>query len=394
MIRYFAGHPTIANLLMILFLAAGLFVSPGLLRETFPRAMPNEVEVSIPYPGARPEDVESAICERVENAFDAVTGIDRQSCEAREGTARAVVRMREGDDFQAFVADVKAEIDAITDFPDRTEAARVRPLGLTDFVASVAVTGPSSRTELNEYAEEIRIRMLRWGGIPKVDIKGFSTLELQIDLKPEALRQFGVSVSDIARVVEASSLDLPAGSLETSTETLLIRVAEERRKTGDLADLIIRSSVGGGQVRLGDIADINKRFALDDDFVLFDGQPAAVLDITKTRAEDSLRIIDALRAFLEAERVQAPPRRDDGDHRRRGFGRARPPVFGDHQRPSGSGACICGAVAVLRLPVRILGGYGPAGFFHGWRRPDGAGRLFAEPDDHAGPVDRDRAVDG
>jgi len=307
MIRYFAGHPTIANLLMILFLAAGLIVSPSLLRETFPRAMPNEVEVSIPYPGARPEDVESAICERVENALDAVTGIDRQSCEAREGTARAVVRMREGDDFQAFVADVKAEIDAITDFPDRAEAARVRPLGLTDFVASVAVTGPSSRTELNEYAEEIRIRMLRWGGIPKVDIKGFSTLELQIDLKPEALRQFGVSVPDIARVVQASSLDLPAGSLETSTETLLIRVAEERRQADDLADLIIRSSVGGGQVRLGDIADINKRFALDDDFVLFDGHPAAVLDITKTRAEDSLSIIDALSAFLEAERAQAPP---------------------------------------------------------------------------------------
>jgi len=73
MIRFFAGHPTIANLLMILFLAAGLFVSPSLLRETFPRREPNEVEVTVPYPGARPEDVESAICERIENALgDAV----------------------------------------------------------------------------------------------------------------------------------------------------------------------------------------------------------------------------------------------------------------------------------------------------------------------------------
>ena len=307
MIRFFAGHPTIANLLMILFLAAGLFVSPGLLRETFPRALPNEVEVSVPYPGARPEDVESAICERIENALDAVTGIERQSCEAREGSARAIVRMREGNDFQTFAGDVKAEMDAITDFPDRAETARVRSLGLTDFVASVAISGPSLRPELKDYAEDVRTRMLRWGGIPKVDIKGFSTLELQIDLKPEALRQFGVSVSDIARAVGLRSLDLPAGNLETATETLLIRIAEERRNTGDMADLIIRSSTGGGQVRLGDIADITRRFALDDDAVLFDGQPAAVLDITKTRAEDSLRIIDALNAFLEAERAQAPP---------------------------------------------------------------------------------------
>jgi len=220
MIRFFAGHPTIANLLMILFLAAGLFVSPSLLRETFPRREPNEVEVTVPYPGARPEDVESAICERIENALDAVTGIDRHSCEAREGLARAVVRMREGNDFQAFAADIKSEIDAITDFPDRAETARIKSLGLTDFVASVAITGPTSRPELKDYAEEIRTRMLRWGGIPKVDISGFSTLELRIDLRPAALRQFGVSVSDIARVVAANSLDLPAGSLETSTETL------------------------------------------------------------------------------------------------------------------------------------------------------------------------------
>ncbi|MCP5036844.1 MAG: efflux RND transporter permease subunit [Rhodobacteraceae bacterium] len=307
MIRFFTGHPTIANLLMILFLAAGLFVSPSLLRETFPRAAPSEIEISVPYPGARPEDVESAICERIENALDAVTDIAKQSCEAREGSARAVVKIREGADFQAFVADVKSEIDAIADFPDRAETATVRPLGLTDFVASVAITGPSSRPELEAYAEDIRRRMLRSGTTPKVDIRGFSTLELHIALKPEALRQFGLSVSDIAQVVGAGSLDMPTGTLETANENLLIRVAEERRDAGDLADLIVRSSTGGGQVRLGDIAEITEQFAMDDDVILFDGLPAAILDITKTRSEDSLRIIDALNTFLEAEREQAPP---------------------------------------------------------------------------------------
>lgn len=307
MIRFFASHPTAANLLMILFLMAGLFVAPSLLRETFPRAEQNEVEITVPYPGARPEDVESAICERIENAFDAVTGIERQSCEAREGSARAVVKKRESEDFQSFVAEVKSEIDAITDFPDRAEAARVRPLGQTDFVASIAITGPDTRTDLKDYAEDVRTRMLQWGGIPKVDIRGFSTRELQIGLKPEALHQFGVSVSDIARVVQAGSLDLPAGSVETSTETLLIRIAEERRDVADLAALIVRSSPEGGQVRLGDIAEITERFALDDDVVMFDGRPAAILDINKTRAEDSLRIVDELQAFLEAERQQAPP---------------------------------------------------------------------------------------
>ncbi len=307
MIRFFTGHPTIANLAMILFLAAGLFVGPTLLRETFPRKDLSEVEITVPYPGARPEDVETAICERIENALDAVTGIDRHACEAREGLGRAIVKMREGDDFQGFVAEIKSEIDGITDFPDRAELAQVKVLGQTDFVASVAITGPETRLDLKDYTEQLRTRMLRWGGIPKVDIKGFSTRELRIGLNPVALQQFGVSVSDVARAVQAASLDLPTGSIETTAETLLIRVTEERRDAHDLATLIVRSSASGGQVRLGDIAAITERFAQTDDRITFDGRPAAVLDISKTRAEDALAVVDTLSAFLAAERQQAPP---------------------------------------------------------------------------------------
>ena len=307
MIRYFAGHPTISNLLMLLFLGAGLFVGPTLLRETFPRALPNQVEINVPYPGSRPEDVESAICERIENALDAVTGIARQSCESREGSARAVVEMVEGGNFQAFNADVKSEIEAINDFPERAEAAKIKPLGQTDFVASVAITGPESLTDLKDYAEQIRTRMLRWGGIPIVTIKGFSTRELHIGLDPQALQRFGISVSDVARAVQAGSLDLPAGNIETDEETLLIRVAEERRSIASLGALVVRSSATGGQVSLGQIADITEQFSTEDTNILFNGAPAAQLDITKTPSQDSLDIIAAITAFLEAERAQAPP---------------------------------------------------------------------------------------
>ena len=306
MIRFFAGHPTISNLIMLLFLIAGLMVGPALLRETFPRKSPSRVEISVPYPGARPEDVETAICERVEKSLDAVTGLERQSCEAREGLARLVAEMREGEDFQGFVADVKNEVEAITDLPDRAEAPRIRALGLTDFVASVSVTGPKTRPELKDYAEDLRNRMLRWGGIPIIDIKGFSTRQLQVGLDAAALQKFGLSVSDVARAIQSGSLDLPAGNIETRDETLLLRVSEERQDVASLAALVIRSDAGGGQVRLGELAEITEGFAQDDDRITFNGEPAAVLDISKTGAEDALRVIDAVNAFLDRERARAP----------------------------------------------------------------------------------------
>ncbi|HHS94898.1 MAG TPA: efflux RND transporter permease subunit, partial [Rhodobacterales bacterium] len=239
MIRFFAGHPTIANILMVVFLAAGLIATPTLLRETFPRAGASEVEISVPYPGARPEDVETGICDRIESALDAVTDLESSSCEAREGLGRATARMREGASFQGFTANVSGEIDAITDFPTRAEKAQVRALGLTDFVASVAITGLDNRPDLEAYAEDVRTRMLR-AGLPKVDIRGFGTLELRIELKPIALREYGISVSDVAQAVGAQSLDMPAGSLDGPARSLLIRVAEERRSPEALADIIVR----------------------------------------------------------------------------------------------------------------------------------------------------------
>ena len=307
MIRFFTGHPTISNLFMILLLLSGLMVGPKLLRETFPRKAPSQVEVTVPYPGARPEDVETAVCERIENALDSITGLDRQSCEAREGSARAVVRMNEGDDFQTFVADVKSEVEAISDFPDRAETPRIKALGLTDFVASVSITGPASRPDLKDYAEDVRTRMLRWGGIPIIKIKGFSTRELRVGLNRDALQKFGFSVSDVARAVQSASLDLPSGTLETKGETLLVRVTEERRDTASLADLIIRSAANGGQVRLGEVAEITEQFSTQDDQIIFDGKLAAVLDISKTRAEDALSVIDQIQGFLFQERQLAPP---------------------------------------------------------------------------------------
>ncbi len=307
MIRYFAGHPTISNLLMILLLLAGAFTAPTLLRETFPRSAPNEVEITVAYPGARPEEVESAICDRIENALDAVTGIDRQSCESRENLARALVKMNEGENFQAFVADVSSEIDGISDFPDRADSPRVRALGLTDFVASVSISGPKDRGELRDYAEDIRTNMLRWGGIPRVTVRGFPTREIRVELNPTALRKFGLSVSDVARVIDLESLDLPAGTIETKAETFLIRVAQERRDLNGLADLIVRSGATGGHVRLGEIATIRDGFTDDDSIIVYNGKLAAVLDITKTRAEDSLRIVDEIHAFLDEERQKSPP---------------------------------------------------------------------------------------
>ncbi len=307
MIRFFTGHPTAANLLMIGFLAIGLYLAPSLKRETFPRIKPNEVQVTIAYPGARPEDVEEAICRRIEDAVDGVDNVYEVRCEAREGQATATLEATEGTNLDRFFSDIKTEIDAIAEFPVNAEAPIIRQLGRTDFVASVAVTGPVSRPDLKAYAEDIKEKMLRTGQIPKVEIKGFSDRQIRIEIPEIVLQQFGLSLSGIADTIARQNVDLPAGTIETNEQEILVRFADERQTVNAMRNLIVVSGEAGGQVRLGDIASITDRFELEEQRITFNGKPAALLDVTKTAQQDALKVIDAIETFLEKERQVAPP---------------------------------------------------------------------------------------
>ena len=306
MISFFARHPTAANLFMLGFLVLGLYAAPKLQRDTFPRIEPDKIQVTVAYPGARAEDVEEAICRRIEDAVDAVNQVRQVKCEAREGLAQATVRIDEGGDLDRFVADIKTQVDAIGDFPDRAEDPVVKQLGLTDFVAAVAVTGFENPVALKAYAEDLKARMLQNPRITKVEIEGFSDRQIRIEVSDAALKQLGMSVSDVATQVQRQSVDLPAGSLTTRERDILVRFADERKRATAFENIIVASDPQGGLVRLDDIARITDRFELDEAMTLYNGQRAAILGVSKSLRQDKLQAMDALLAFLATERKRAP----------------------------------------------------------------------------------------
>ena len=306
MIRFFAGHPTAANLLMILFLALGLSALPDLKRETFPDFTPSELETTVAYPGSGPEDVEEALCRPLEDAIEGVTFLEEARCEAAEGRARLVTRMSEGGDFAAFLADVKTEIDAIDDFPNESEPPVLRTLGRRDTVVTLAITADAELTQLKSYAEGVKERLQRKRGVAQVDIEGFSDRQVRIELSLALLHRHGLSVNDVAAKVARQNIKLPAGNIETTDKTLLVRFDEQRIAPAKLARLVIASSPDGGEVRLGDIARISERFELEEARTLFNNRPAVLLKVSKNKSQDALDVMAEVQRFLTEERARAP----------------------------------------------------------------------------------------
>ena len=307
MIRYFAAHPTAANLIVIAFMALGVVAMAGVKRETFPDVPPTNIQITVPYPGATAEDAENALCRRIEDAIEGVANREETRCEAREGFATATAEMSEGNDFDRFLNDIKTEVEAIDNFPDQVETPTIKQLGMFDFVAWVAVTGPMAPPDLKAYVEDLKDRMLLAGGISKITIHGFSQHQIRVEVGLDTLRQFGLAVSDIADAVGRQSIDLPSGTLETGDSHVLVRFADERGNPREFEDLIVISGRTGAEIRLGDIATITDRFELDEAKSIFNGSRAAYLVIEKTKVDDTLSVIDAVNAFLDDERHRAPP---------------------------------------------------------------------------------------
>ena len=306
MIRYFCNHPTAANVLMLAIIVLGLAALPMLQRDTFPVIPPTEVEIRANYPGATPDEVEDAVCQRIEDALDSVTGLIEVRCDARENIAITTARMREGGNIDEFFNDVKSQVEAITSFPGLVEKPTVIKLERTASVASIAITGDMSPRGLKAYAEAVQRRLKRDRRIAQVRIQGFSDQDLTIELPAGVLQRYGISISDIRTAVEQQSLDAPAGVMETDGGDLIVRFSGQRRTPMELADLIIISGTAGGRVRLGDLADIRSTFDRPEDKVLFNGKRAALLEISKTYDQDSLHVMEAIRTNLVREQGNAP----------------------------------------------------------------------------------------
>lgn len=306
MIRWFAYHPTAANLFMAAILLLGLVALPGLQRETFPDIKSDKVEVRVIYKGATTDEVEDAICRRLEDAMDGITDLDEIRCEAREGQGVATIVMLEGSDMVRFLDDIKSEVDAIDDFPEQTEQPVVEELGRTDAVVAIAITGPEDPVVLKAYAEAIKSRLQATGTIATVTINGFSAHQLRIEVPMHRLRQYGLSSVDISNAVRNQSVASPAGRLEGGMEDVLIRIDDQRKTIEGLKDLVVISGKTGAAIHLGDIASITDRFDREEEKISFNGKRAAILNVTKTRAQDTLLAYDAVAAFVEQEREQAP----------------------------------------------------------------------------------------
>ncbi len=307
MIRYFIKHPTAGNILMLAIIAIGLASLTHLNKESFPLLKPSKVQIIMAYPGANATDVENALCNRLEDATDGISFLKEQICDARDNSAILTLEMQESGEIDAFYNDIKAAIDGISDFPKETEDPVIKQLGRISAVANIAITSKNlTSSELKALTERYRNKLLASPNIPIVTVSGFSTHQLQVLIHPDTQLKYKLSVENIANLIAAQAVELPAGTLEGSEKSRQIRFDNVRKTPEELADLVILSPPNGGEIKLGDIAQIKDTFDKPEQRIELDGVPAGLLKISKNTTDDTLKVFDAIQLFVEEENQILP----------------------------------------------------------------------------------------
>ena len=297
-IAWMASHPVAANLLMAALLIGGFFSATKIKQEVFPEFSLDVVGISIPYPGASPEEIETGVLMVTEDAVRGIEGVKRITSTASEGRGSISVEMMASADIERALQDVKNAVDRIVTYPEDIERPTVSLLENRNKVVTLAVLGPYSEATLRDTAERIRDEIATREDVTIAELGATKGLEISVEIPSGTLRSYGLTPADVASRIRSSAIEIPAGSIKTDAGEVLIRTTERREFGRDFADIPIISRPDGSVVRLGEIANIVDGFQDVDLYTTVDGQPAVTVDVFRVGMQTPVSISTATREYL------------------------------------------------------------------------------------------------
>lgn len=306
MIRWFTHNGVAANLLAGIVIVAGLFMASSIKLELFPELDLDIINVSIAYPGAAPEEVESGIVELIEDRIQDLDGIKRIRGTAAEGYGSVTVEVQRGYDATELSDKIKVRVDAINNFPEEAEEPTVEELLIRNEVISLAIYGDTDVRTLKNIGEFIRDELNVRAGISQVDLNGVAPYEISINVSEKSLREYGLSFNDVVMAVRSSSIDIPGGSIKSRGGEILLRTTAKAYTGPEFEAIPVMHRADGALITLADVARIDDGYVDNPLVTEFNGQRSVLLNIYALGDESALDVADRVRDFAAEIQNELP----------------------------------------------------------------------------------------
>lgn len=305
-IAWFIDNPVAANLLMLFIMMSGLLGLAAVHKEEFPNIQAPAVSITVPYLGAAPEEVESGVCTRIEEAIQGLEGIEKINTTASEGRCSVMAELVLHADHSKALDDIKAQVNAISTFPANTERPIISQISVRAMVMQLAVIGDVDEKTLKGLTQVIRDDILELPSVSQVGTHYVRTDEISVEVNEQRLRQHRLTLADIAEAIKDSSIDIPGGSLKTTSREILLRGVGQRYSGEELLDIPVISGLDGTRLTLADVAKVVDGFEDSDLYARLDGKPVMLLQVDRVGEEDTVDIARDIKEYLAIKRPQLP----------------------------------------------------------------------------------------
>lgn len=307
MVRWAVDNTPAMNVAMIALLAAGTWCMASMQREFWPYYVLDEIEIRVAYPGASPEDIEEAICEKIESAVASIYGIDEINATASEGSGSVRLILDSGvsqSDVQQILGDVRAAVDQIPSFPLLAEAPVISQRIPNSTAIQIGLIGPDSDSiasaiELRRTAERVRDDLLRLASISQVELLGVPEFQIDVELREETLRQYGLTLSDVAQIIREENVEIPGGTLRSASQEILLRGSNRSNIGSEIARLPIINTPGGLTLRLNELGTVRDAFSDATAISRINGHPGIAISVNTTQSEDLLEVGRDVYSYLD-----------------------------------------------------------------------------------------------
>ncbi len=332
-IRWAIRNSPAMNTLLIAALLIGSISMIVMRREVFPNFSLEILLVSVPFPGATPEETEKGICQKIEAACKGIDGVKKMTSVAQENFGYLILELNSNvGDVQKVLNEVRSAIQQISSFPPRAEDPEVRQIVFRGPAISVGILGPPSdesirleqEKELRALAEEVRSEVLdltaeppqsplrrgfaklfqpKGNAISGAEIRGEQPYEITVEVSEDALREFGLSLRGFSQSIREQNIEVPGGKMETAGQELLLRGNNKQEIGTEIAKLPILTRPNGDVITIGDIGNVVDGFAETTSINLINGRPGLVIQVSKTNDEDLFTIVETVKAYVAKKKM-------------------------------------------------------------------------------------------
>ena len=304
-IAYFANNSVAANLMMIFIVVMGIISFLNIQRQMFPNVEINYINIEANYPGASPQEIEESILIKIEESLKDVTEIKKGVYRAFRNGGRASLEINTDVELTDILDKVKLRVDGIATFPAGMEPVTISQVEFKQDVIGMTLVADLPLTELKPIANQIEDELLQLSNVSLV-VNDVPLDEIAIEIEPDTLRQYNLTLSDVMNAVRRYSANFSAGQLKTDAGVISVRVENQFYSGEEFRQIPVKIGANGAKVLLQDIAVIKDQFTEGERYFKFNGENAVYISVKATEEQSIIPVADSVKAFIELKNKELP----------------------------------------------------------------------------------------